>query len=59
MNPHIATGTNEKSHNRKEANNTVNKQAKTWHDAQPSMMHGMAKCNKQHYKLSEIQYATR
>jgi hypothetical protein len=42
-NPHIATGTNEKKRNRKEANNTVNKQAYSWHDAQPSMMHGMAR----------------
>ena len=36
------TGTIEKEHNRKEANNMVNTQACTRHDAQPSMMHDKA-----------------
>ena len=41
MNPHDRneTGTNEEKHNRKEANNKVNTQHITRHDAQPSMMH--------------------
>ena len=40
-NPHDRneTGTIEKKHNRKEANNKVNTQHITKHDAQPSMMH--------------------
>ena len=40
-NPHgrNETGTIEKKHNRKEANNMVNTQHITRHDAQPSMMH--------------------
>ena len=58
-------GTIEKKHNRKEANNTVNKQGiihgmmhnQVW-CMSGLMSHGMARCNNQYYTLSEAQYAT-
>ena len=41
MNPHDRneTGTIEKKHNQKEANNMVNTQAYSWHDSESCMMH--------------------
>ena len=57
-------GTNPKKQHRKEANNMV-KQPSHNHGMMhyqvgcmsSLMKHGMAKCNKQHYKLSGAQYA--
>ena len=38
-NPHNRNITGTKKQDRKETNNMVNAQAKTWHDAETSMMH--------------------
>ena len=57
-------GTNLKKKHRKEANNIVNNQHITWHDAQTGMMHVRfkyawhGKVHKQFYKLSGAHYAT-
>ena len=64
MDPHDRneTITIEKTHNRKEANNMVNTQAYSWHDAQSSMMdvrfkytsHGKVKQTTLQFKWSSI-----
>ena len=61
---HDIIGTNPKKQHRKEANNIVNNDHITWHDAQSSMMHvgfkyaWHGKVDNQSYKLKGAQYAT-